>query len=83
MVIEQLPLAGILAPAMVTLPAELLNVPDAPVHVVVGAGVVTMLRLAGTVSVNPDCVKSNPLVLLNVMVRVEVAFTLTLAGENA
>jgi len=35
---EQLPLAGMLAPAMVTVPAELVNVPDAPAQVVVGAG---------------------------------------------
>ena len=51
---EQLPLAGILAPAMVTALAELVNVPDAPLQVVVGAGEVWMIRLAGTVSVKPD-----------------------------
>ena len=50
----QLPLAGMLAPAMVTALAELVKVPDAPLQVVVGAGEVSMLRLAGAVSVNPD-----------------------------
>jgi len=54
MVMEQLPLAGILAPAMVTVLAELVRVPDEPLQVVVGAGEVCTLRLAGTVSVNPD-----------------------------
>ena len=54
MVMEQLPLAGILAPAMVTALAELVSVPDEPLHVVVGAGEVCTLRLAGTVSVKPD-----------------------------
>jgi hypothetical protein len=54
MVMEQLPLAGILAPAMATVLAELVSVPDEPLHVVVGAGEVCTLRLAGTVSVKPD-----------------------------
>ena len=54
MVMVQLPLAGILAPARVTLPVELVNVPDAPLQVVVGAGEVWTVRLAGTVSVKPD-----------------------------
>ena len=80
---EQLPLAGILAPAMVTALAELVNVPDAPLQVVVGAGEVCALRLAGTVSVKLDWVKSKPLALLNVMVSVEATFSPTLAGENA
>ena len=53
-VMEQLPLAGILAPAMDTVLAELVNVPDAPLQVVVGAGEVCTLRLAGTFSVKPD-----------------------------
>ena len=51
---EQLPLAGMLAPVKVTALAELVNVPDAPVQVVVGAGEVWTIRLAGTVSVKPD-----------------------------
>src|SRR5712692_5510516 len=83
MVMEQLPLAGMLAPAMATALAELVNVPDAPLQVVVGAGEVWTLRLAGTVSVNPDSVKSKPLALLKVMVSVEATFSLTRAGENA
>lgn len=37
-VIEQLPSAGTFAPAMVTVPDELVKVPDAPAQVVVGAG---------------------------------------------
>ena len=53
-VMVQLPLAGMLAPAMVTALAELVKVPDAPLQVVVGAGEVSMVRLAGAVSVNPD-----------------------------
>ena len=79
----QLPLAGMSAPAMVTALAELVNVPDPPLHVVVGAGEVWTLRLAGTVSVNPDWVNAKPFVLLKVMVSVAAAFALTLAGENA
>ncbi len=62
---------------------ELVNVPDAPVQVVVGAGEVCTVRLAGTVSVKLDWVKSKPLALLNVMVSVEATFSPTLAGENA
>jgi hypothetical protein len=54
MVMEQLPLAGILAPAMVTVLAELVSVPDEPLHVVVGAGEVCTLRPAGTLSVKSD-----------------------------
>src|SRR5258706_16469636 len=80
---EQLPLAGILAPAMDTALEELVNVPDAPVQVVVGAGEVCTVRLAGTVSMKLDWVKSKPLALLNVMVSVEATFSPTLAGENA
>jgi hypothetical protein len=53
-VMVQLPLAGMLAPAMVTLLAELVRVPDPPLQVVVGAGEVWTLRLAGMVSVKPD-----------------------------
>jgi hypothetical protein len=53
-VMEQLPLAGILAPAMDTVLAELVNVPDAPLQVVVGAGEVCTIRLAGAVSVKLD-----------------------------
>src|SRR6266404_1024562 len=82
-VMEQLPLAGILAPARVTVLAELVNVPDAPVQVEVGAGEVWTVRLAGTAWVKPDCVKSKLLALLNVMVSVEATFSPTLAGENA
>jgi hypothetical protein len=52
-------------------------------HVVVGAGDDSMLRAAGTDSVNPDCVKSKPLALLKLMVRVDATFSPTLAGENA
>jgi len=50
---------------------------------VVGAGDVWTVRLAGTVSVKPDWVKSKPLALLKVMVSVEATFSPTLAGENA
>src|SRR5882757_1982613 len=83
MVMEQLPLAGILAPAMLTVLAELVKVPDAPLQVIVGAGDVWSARLAGTVSVKPDWVKSKPLALPKVMVSVEATFSPTLAGENA
>jgi len=68
---------------MVTALAELVNVPDAPLQVVVGAGDIWTVRLAGTVSVKPDWVKSKPLALLKVMVSVEATFSPTLAGENA
>src|SRR5258707_11963172 len=80
---ERLPLAGIWAPAMDTALEELVNVPDAPVQVVVGAGEVCTVRLAGTVSMKLDWVKSKPLALLKVMVSVEATFSPTLAGENA
>ena len=80
---EQLPLAGIMAPAMVTVLAALVNFADAPLQVVVGAGAVWRLRLAGTVSVKPDWVKSKPLALLKVMVSAETTFSPTLAGEKA
>ena len=82
-VMVQLPLAGMLAPAMVTALEELVRVPEAPLQVVVGAGDVWTLRLAGTVSVNPDWVNAKPFVLLKVMVSVAAAFALTLVGENA
>jgi hypothetical protein len=82
-VMVQLPLAGMLAPAMVTVLAELVKVPDAPLQVVVGAGEVCTLRLAGMVSVKPDWVKAKPFVLLKVMVSVEAAFALTLVGEKS
>jgi hypothetical protein len=68
---------------MVTALAELVRVPDAPLQVVVGAGEVWTLRLAGMVSVKSDWVKAKPFVLLKVMVSVEAAFALTLVGENA
>ena len=42
-----------------------------------------MVRLAGKVCVNPDCVKSKPLLLVKVMVSVEAAFGATVAGANA
>ena len=80
--IEQPPLDGILAPARVTLLAELLSVP-VPEQVVVGAGDIWMLKFAGTVSVKPDCVRSKPFALLNVMVSVAGTFSPTLVGENA
>jgi hypothetical protein len=83
MVMEQLPLAGIMAPAMVTVLAELVNVAVAPLQVVVGAGAVWRLRFAGTVRVMPDWVKSKPLALLNVMVSAETTFSPMLAGEKA
>lgn len=51
---EQFPSAGMLASAMVTVLAELVKVPDAPAQVVVGAGEVSMLRPAGTESLNAD-----------------------------
>jgi len=60
---------------MATALAELVKVPDAPLQVVVGAGEVCTLRLAGTVSVKLDWVKSKPLVLPNVMVSVEATFS--------
>jgi hypothetical protein len=66
---------------MFTVLAELVNVP--PMQVVVGAGDVWTIKLAGTVSVKPDWVKSKPLPLLKVMVSVEATFSPTLAGENA
>jgi hypothetical protein len=68
---------------MVTALAELVSIPDAPAQLVVGAGEVWMIRLAGTVSVKLDWVSANPLALLKVMVSVEATFSPTLAGENA
>lgn len=76
-------MAGMLAPARMTAPAELVSVPDAPLQVVVGAGELCTLRFAGMVSVNPACVSAKPFVFLKVMVSVEDTFTSTLAGENA
>ena len=80
---EQLPLAGISASATVTALVELVNVPAPPVQVVVGAGEVWTLKLAGTVSVKPAWVNAKPFVLLKMMVRVEATFSPTLVGENA
>jgi hypothetical protein len=68
---------------MATALAELVNVPDAPLQLVVGAGDVWMIRFAGTVSVKLDWVKSKPFALLKVMVSVDAAFAPTVAGENA
>jgi hypothetical protein len=82
-VIVQLPLAGILAPASVTLFVVLVNDMDAPVQVVAGAGMVWRVRLAGSVCVKPDWVNTKPLLLLSVNVSVEAALGATLAGENA
>jgi hypothetical protein len=53
-VMEQLPFAGMTAPAKLTLLVELVNVPDAPAQVVVGVGEVWMFRLAGRVAVKLD-----------------------------
>ena len=78
----QLPFAGIIAPTMVTELAEVVRVPDVPVQVVVGDGDVAMTRLAGTVSAKWDCVRSKPLALVKMMVRVEATFSPTLVGEK-
>jgi hypothetical protein len=83
MVMVQLPLAGIFAAARVTLLVVLVKDIDAPPHVVVGAGMAAMVRLAGSVCVRPDCVNAKPLLLLNVNVSVDAALGATLAGENA
>src|SRR5258706_10291092 len=68
MVMEQLPLAGISAPAMVTVLAELVSVPDEPLHVVVGAGEVCTLRPAGTGSAETPRGKTKPLAFTTIMV---------------
>src|ERR1700719_4509861 len=66
---------------MVTVLAELVNVPDAPLQVMVGAGDVWSARLAGTVSVKPDWVKSKALALLKVMVSVGENASVTVGAE--
>jgi len=68
-VIEQVPLAGMLAPLKVTVLVVFVNETAAPPQVVDGASasdpddVVAMLRLAGSVSVRLDCVSAKPLEL--------------------
>ena len=57
-IMVHVPFAGMLPPAMVTALAELVNVPDPPLHVVVGAGEVSTVNPAGRVSVKPDCVNA-------------------------
>ncbi len=83
MVIVQLPFAGILAAASVTLLVVLLNDLDAPPQVVAGAGMVAIVRLAGRVCVRPVWVSAKPLLLVSVMVSVAVTLGATLPGEKA
>src|SRR5271168_5417807 len=83
MVIVQLPLAGIFAAASITLLVVLVNDMAAPPQVVVGACMLAMLRLAGSVCVRPDWVRSKPLPLVNVRVSVATTLVATLAGANA
>ena len=71
----------------VTALAVLVNTEPAPVQVVAGASgdedeEVAMTRLAGNVSVRLACVKSNGFGLVSVIVKVDAAFSPTLAGEN-
>jgi hypothetical protein len=82
-VIWQLPLAGILAFARVTPSVALVRLMLEPVQVVAGAGIASSMRLAGNVSVRPDCVRAKGLEFLSVIVSTEVAFGATLAGEKA
>lgn len=81
-VMEHSPLDGIIAPLKLTALAELVKVPEAPAQVVVGAGELSMVKLAGTVSVNADWVNAKPLAFAKVMVSVAAAFSVTVAGEN-
>jgi hypothetical protein len=82
-VISQLPFAGILAFASVTLLEPLVKLLLAPVQVVAGTGVLSNMRLAGKVSVMADCVKTKGLELVSVIVNTEDVLGATEAGENA
>ena len=81
-VTEQLPAAGMLALLNDTLPAVLARVSAAPVQVVLGADEAAMVRLAGRLCENPDCVSAKGLGLLKVSVSVAGEPALMLAGEN-
>jgi hypothetical protein len=83
MVMVQLLMAGIIAFASVTLLVVLVNDIAVPLQVVAGAGLAWIDRLAGKACVRPDCVKSKPLLLVNVIVSVEAAFGATVAGAKA
>src|SRR5271170_2692274 len=82
-VMVQLLMAGMMAFASVTLLVVLVSDAAAPVQVVAAAGMAWMDRLAGSDCVSADCVKSKPLLLVNVMVSVEAALGATVAGANA
>ena len=77
-----MPLAGMMAPLKVTELVELVNVPDAPAQVVVGAGRVWIVRCAGNVSVKAAWVSAKALAFLKVMVSVDATFSLTVVGKN-
>jgi hypothetical protein len=78
----QLPLAGILASARVTVLDVALTDTDAPVHVVAGAGELAIVRPLGSVSLKWLCVSAYALALVNVNVSVEAIVSPTLDGEN-
>ena len=79
--ILQLPLAGILAPAKVTLLIVLVSDNAVPAQVLEGAGVSTV-TLAGNENVMPDWVSAKRLVLVKFKTSPAGTFTATLAGEN-
>jgi len=77
----QLPSAGMLASLKVTAVEVALRELLAPAQVVEGE--LALVRPAGSVSVNCDCVSAKPFALLKVRVSVETMVGPTVAGENA
>ena len=78
----QLPLAGIFAPANVTLLDALVSDNAPPLQVLAGA-CEPSVSPAGTETVIPDCVNAKGLLLVNVTTSMAEAFAATVAGENA
>jgi hypothetical protein len=79
MVNVQLPLAGIVAPDS----DMLLEAADSdPPQVVAGAGELLTVRPLGSVSVKAVLDKAKVFEFFRVIVRVDMAFSATLAGEN-
>ena len=79
--IVQLPRAGMLAAAKVTLPPVPVRLTSWPVQVVVGTPEASMPD--GKAALKFDCVSTKGLSFVNVRVRVEVEPVLTESGEKA
>ncbi len=78
----QLPFAGTIAPARVTVFDEAVRDSAAPVQFVAGAGELAIVNALGSVSLRPVWVSANPFALVNVIVSVEAMVCPTVAGAN-